>query len=137
MNDCIFCKIARNEIPCVKVYENEKILAFLDINPANLGHTLVIPKNHSLNINDIKEDELNEIMRVVKKISKALMKINDGVNVLNNNGKAAGQLVEHLHFHVIPRNHNDGYKIGHWEAKKHTEQEMKEIQNKIKTYLKE
>ncbi|MEI6597253.1 MAG: HIT family protein, partial [bacterium] len=105
MENCIFCKIITGEIPSYKVYEDEQILAFLDINPVNHGHTLVVPKKHFVNIEETDEQVLYLIIKIVKKIGASLKK-NLGVagyNVLENNDPVAGQIVPHLHFHIIPR----------------------------------
>ncbi len=109
--DCLFCKFAKHEIPCEIVYENEKVMAFLDINPAGelVGHTLVIPKKHFTELEDINEEYLTEIIKVIKKLSKAIKKASgaEGLNLIQNNGKAAGQYIMHAHFHLIPRKHAD------------------------------
>ena len=107
--NCIFCKIVNKEIPSKIVFENEKIIAFLDIFPILEGHTIVIPKNHSITIEDIPEKELFELFKVVKKISTHIhekLKI-QGYNILQNNFKAAGQEIDHIHVHIIPRIEND------------------------------
>jgi histidine triad (HIT) family protein len=108
--DCIFCKIARGEIPSYKVYEDEENLAFLDASPEMEGHTLVIPKKHIENVFDIDKETLEKIIEVSRKVA-VLMKENfkvDGVNLANNSGKDAGQVVQHIHFHILPRFENDG-----------------------------
>lgn len=111
-NECLFCKFVNKIIKTKIIYENEHALAFLDINPAGeqSGHTLVISKKHYENIYDIPEKELEELIKVVKKISIAVKKISeaDGVNIIQNNEKAAGQAIQHIHFHIIPRKNNDG-----------------------------
>lgn len=103
--DCIFCKIVRDEIPAKKIYEDSGVIAFLDINPANPGHCLVVPKKHSETIFDTDEDVLKKTIVITKKLASEIRdKLNaDGVNILLNNGRHAGQLVSHLHFHIIPR----------------------------------
>ena len=104
-NDCIFCAIAAGEIPCFKVYEDELVLAYLDINPFSKGHTLVIPKRHSAGLLDTDDQTLADVIARVKKVAaqvKAKLGC-DGFNVVQNNGEAAGQTVRHLHFHVVPR----------------------------------
>ncbi|MFX0188066.1 MAG: HIT family protein [Candidatus Hodarchaeota archaeon] len=109
LEDCIFCKIVKKEIPSKIVFENEKNLAFLDIFPINKGHTVVIPKNHYKNIEDIPEDELTELFKVIKNIAILIhkqLKI-DGYNILQNNFEAAGQIIMHFHVHIIPRNKTD------------------------------
>ena len=104
-NDCIFCAIAEGEIPSFKVYEDEVVLAYLDINPVAKGHTLVIPKEHSKGLLDTDEKLLGDIIARVKKVAAHIaFKLGcDGFNVMQNNGEAAGQTVHHLHFHIIPR----------------------------------
>ena len=135
MNDCIFCKIVKVEIPSNKVYEDEKVLAFLDIGPVNKGHTLVIPKKHTTNIFDIEQDDLDAVSKAVRKISPAIKKaVNaDGLNIMSSNGKAAGQLVLHSHIHIIPRFKDDGLK--HWPQSKYKEGEAEEVKKKIKENL--
>lgn len=104
MNNCIFCKIVRGDIPCFKIYEDEKAFAFLDISPLSKGHTLVIPKNHSENILDITEEDVCHLMKVIKKISSNIMNTYspEGIVIRQNNGEKAGQSVFHTHFHIKP-----------------------------------
>ena len=105
---CVFCKIVSGDIPCSKVYEDDSVLCFLDINPVEKGHTLVVPKRHSATLMDAPPDDLPKVILAVQKIANALMACGaDGVNVCQNNNTAAGQLVPHLHFHVIPRKTQD------------------------------
>jgi len=129
---CIFCKIIAGEIPSYKVYEDEFTLAFLDINPVNPGHTLVIPKKHFANIDEADEETLSLVIKTVKKVGESLKKnlAAPGYNVQENNDPAAGQIVPHLHFHVVPRTLDDG--LGLWPQKKYKENEAEEILNKIK-----
>lgn len=104
-NDCVFCAIAAGEIPSFKVYEDDLVLAYLDINPFAKGHTLVIPKAHSTGLLDTDEETLAAVIARVKKVAahlKAALPC-DGFNILQNNGEAAGQTVMHLHFHIVPR----------------------------------
>jgi len=110
MDDCIFCKIARGEIPCYKIYENDKVIAFLDTSPFAKGHTLVVPKNHSQDIHDIPEEDLKEVILAVKIVAKILKEKLGcaGMHLWLRNGKAAGQEVMHLHFHLVPRFEGDG-----------------------------
>lgn len=102
MKDCIFCKIINNEIPSMKIYEDDIILAFLDVNPDSDGHTLIIPKTHYKDINDIPDDVLLHIYKTSKKIMKLLQnKLNcDGFSLLQNNGDV--QEVKHYHLHIKP-----------------------------------
>ena len=104
-NDCVFCAIAAGEIPSFKVYEDEFVLAYLDINPFTKGHTLVIPKEHSCGILDASDETLATLVSHVKKVAGHLKNALpcDGFNILQNNGEAAGQTVMHIHFHIVPR----------------------------------
>ena len=108
--DCIFCKIAKGEVPSKKVYEDTNTLAFRDISPRNPGHTLVIPKKHYGSILDIPENELASVMSTVKKVTMATKNAtnSDGTSIMQSNGRAAGQIVAHMHFHVIPRFMSEG-----------------------------
>ena len=109
-NDCIFCAIAAGEIPSFKIYEDETVLAYLDINPFSTGHTLVIPKVHTECLLDTPDETLAAIMSRVKKIAAHIKTALpcDGFNILQNNGEAAGQTVKHVHFHFVPRNGSGG-----------------------------
>lgn len=110
MNDCIFCKIAAGEIPSATVYEDEDFRAILDIAPAHKGHTIILPKAHAANLLELDEGTAAKLLPVAKRIAKALKEELgcDGINLLQNNGAAAGQSVFHLHVHVIPRYEGDG-----------------------------
>ena len=131
-SECLFCKIIKGEIPARKVYEDASTIAFLDINPANPGHTLVVPKKHSEDITKADSHDLAKAMEVVKSITQKLKeKMNAiGVNVLQNNGHAAGQIVAHIHFHVIPRYPNDVVVISYQRAHL-SDMEMEEIRKKL------
>ena len=104
-NDCVFCAIAAGEIPSFKIYEDDAVLAFLDINPFSLGHTLVIPKEHYPCLTEAPDEVLSLILSRVKKVASHIEKTLpcDGFNILQNNGAAAGQTVGHIHFHIVPR----------------------------------
>ena len=107
MSDCIFCKIANGEIPAASVYEDEDFNVILDMGPARRGHALILPKNHYADLFDLPDDTAAKALRVAKKVGGALIKAlqADGVQVIQNNGEAAGQTVFHYHMHLIP-----GYK---------------------------
>jgi histidine triad (HIT) family protein len=107
---CVFCKIVDKSIPSKVLFENDKNLAFLDIFPISKGHTIVIPKNHYKNLEDIPDNELSELFEIVKKVSILIRKKLqvDGYNILQNNFRAAGQVVNHFHVHIIPRSNEDG-----------------------------
>ena len=111
MGDCIFCKIIEGKISSKKVYEDENVLAFLDVSPVNIGHMLVIPKKHFETIDLMDDKSLCEINKVILRLSKGILKIYEGMNVMQNNGSVAGQEVPHVHFHLIPRHSGDGYKL--------------------------
>ena len=104
MDDCIFCKIVKGEIPSEKVYEDEKVLAFKNINPVTPIHVLVIPKNHFKDVLDVKEEDkeiIADLFQSINKIAKILGIEENGFRVINNCGKDAGQEVMHLHFHLL------------------------------------
>ena len=111
-NDCIFCKIIKGKIPSNKVYEDEFTYAFLDLTNDGLGHVLVIPKKHCVNVLDCDSQTLSRVMETVKLISNHLVDNCgfDGVNILNASGAGAEQSVFHLHFHILPRKKDDGFK---------------------------
>lgn len=131
MKDCLFCKIVKGEVSCSKVYEDENVLAFMDLYPINKGHVLVIPKKHTENIFDIEEKELDKVMRVVRKLSSAVKKsVNaGGISICQSNGKDAEQEIMHIHFHIIPRFGEDH--LASWGHKKYKKEEMEEYKSKI------
>ncbi len=137
MDNCIFCKIVKKEIPADIVFENDSVLAFLDICPVSRGHTLIVSKKHFENFAGTDDSVVSEIAVKARKIAPKIAKaVNaDGFNLSTNNGFAAGQAVMHTHFHIIPRFNNDGLK--HWPHKDLSKEEMKEIKNKIVSFLKE
>jgi histidine triad (HIT) family protein len=113
MSDCLFCKIVLKEIPAHIVYEDEQVLGFLDIRPVHAGHVLVIPRLHSADLSEMPADDLGPSLEACQKIGNALLKLGaDGFNVITNAKMAAGQIVHHTHFHVIPRYKADG--LHHW-----------------------
>jgi histidine triad (HIT) family protein len=107
--DCIFCDIINRKGEAEILFENDKVMAFLDIRPVNYGHTLVIPKKHFSNFTELTPDILSELGSVTQMMSGAIQKAlkSDGFNVIINNGAAAGQTVYHFHFHIIPRFNSD------------------------------
>ena len=108
-NNCIFCAIGAGEIPSYKIYEDELVLAYLDINPFCEGHTLVIPKAHTEGLLDTDDATLGAIVSRVRKVAAHIKEAMpcDGFNILQNNGEAAGQTVKHVHFHIVPRRNGD------------------------------
>ena len=135
-DDCIFCKMVAGQIPVTKIYEDEVVLAFLDIGPVSDGHTLVIPTRHVEKLHDCPPELLGQVGSRLGKIAKAVAAgmNSDGYNILCNNGRAAGQLVEHLHFHIIPRNTGDGL-FNRWPAYKYKEGRIEEIAADIRGNL--
>jgi len=103
--DCIFCKIVSNQAPSSVVYEDHEVLAFMDIRPVNVGHTLIIPKQHFVDVFDVPDELLGKIYTSTKRIAKAVKKVveADGISIVQQNGSAAGQDIFHFHVHVIPR----------------------------------
>ena len=105
MDNCIFCKIINGEIPSFTVYEDNDFKAILDLSPATKGHTLVIPKEHSITLLDLSDEKSEKLISVTKKIVSALKSVLgfSNYNLIQNNGRVAGQTVEHFHLHIIPR----------------------------------
>ena len=103
-NNCIFCKIVQKKAPASIVYEDKQTMAFMSIQPITLGHTLVIPKNHYENIYEICEEEIGYLYKIVKKITHSIKESfgTDGVRIIQNNGSIAGQVIFHMHVHIIP-----------------------------------
>jgi histidine triad (HIT) family protein len=108
-NECIFCKIANGKLPCEKIWEDENFIAFLDKNPVGIGHTLLIPKKHFRTFLDVDENFSKKYIFALQNVGKILMKKynSDGFNIVLNNGKNAGQVVNHVHFHLLPRREGD------------------------------
>ncbi len=134
--NCLFCKIAKGEIPAQKVYENEDVMAFLDINPVNAGHTLVIPKTHFEHMLETPKDVFLKTMEAVHFLSPIIKEATnaDGINIGINTLPAAGQEVFHLHVHIMPRFEGDGHK--HWSGTPYkTEEEMKTVADRIRKRL--
>lgn len=111
MEDCIFCKILNKGINCHKVYENDFVLAFLDVLPMSPGHTIIVPKEHIADVESTSEEQLAEMTRAFKMIGKAMMKglEVEGYSVFLDNKSAANQHVPHVHFHIVPRKEGDGF----------------------------
>jgi histidine triad (HIT) family protein len=135
--DCIFCKIINNEIPSIKVYEDDRVFAFLDINPLNAGHLLVIPKAHAETIHEISEADFVAVAAATHKLAAAVKKaLNpDGINLMQLNGKAANQVVPHLHVHIVPRWSEDGLTICKWELNAGDMERIKAVGEEIQKAL--
>ena len=131
MDNCIFCKIIKGEIPSYKIYEDDKVYAFLDIACDAVGHTLVIPKKHCTNVLDCDKSYLDAVIQAVQKISNHYVNNCgfDGVNVLNASGAAAEQSVFHLHFHIVPRKNGDGLHM--WPLTDKQELDLQAIATKL------
>jgi len=136
MDGCVFCKMVEGQIPVTKVYEDEAVFAFLDIGPIRDGHTLVIPKQHCSLAHECQPEVLADVGMRLGKIAAAIMTAvdADGYNLLSNNGAAAGQVVDHLHFHIIPRKAGDGV-FTQWPAYKYEKGRMEEIAARIRRHL--
>ena len=136
MEDCIFCKIVGGKIPAAKVYEDSRVMSFLDIMPANKGHCLVVPKKHSQTLAEMSDEDLVATVKAAKKVASALSLSfgNGSFNMVMNNGKEAGQLVNHAHIHLIPRFQKDRLRIK-WSHLKYEGDEIKEYAEKIKKFI--
>ena len=138
MSDCIFCKIAKGEIPAAVLYEDEDFRVILDLGPASRGHALILPKQHYASLFEMPEDLLGKTICLAKKVGMAMKRALhcDGLNVVQNNGTAAGQTVFHFHMHLIPRYEEDGVGIG-WKPGTLEEEEKEEICSLISQALQE
>ncbi len=136
MDGCVFCKMVAGEIPVTKIYEDEVVLAFLDIGPISDGHTLVIPKTHSPQVHACDPEVLSAVAARLGRIAGAVVAAMgvEGYNVLVNNGSAAGQVVDHLHFHIIPRKMGDRVLSG-WPSYKYKTGQIEEIAGRIRANL--
>lgn len=137
MTDCIFCKIVKGEITSAKLYEDEQSLAILDINPLTPGHTLLMTKGHYPTLLDAPAETTAHLIKTSYQIVKAVvqgMKA-DGYNLLLNNGRCAGQLIPHLHFHIIPRRTDDGVYF-HWSPRNYAKGEIEKVAQEIRDHLK-
>ena len=129
---CIFCMIANHEINSSIIYEDEQVVAFLDLSQVTKGHTLVVPKKHYENVLECDPETLGHVIKVTQMLSKRIMERMNakGVNILNNCNEVAGQTVMHMHFHIIPRySENDAIEIKFNESEK---QNLEEIANLLK-----
>lgn len=139
MSDCLFCKIVEGSIPSTKVYEDEHVLAFMDIMPLTKGHTLLIPKKHHENVYEMSSEEAGQLFSVAPKIAASLKASFQpaGLNLMNNNGAPAGQSVFHFHLHFIPRyDQTDGFKaIWQTKEKQYTSEMFAQYAEKIRLNL--
>ncbi len=132
MSDCIFCHIVARKIPSQPVYEDEYVYAFLDIHPINPGHVLVVPKQHSVGLHDADEAVLQQLILATQKIARAVVTAlnTTGFNLVENNGVIAGQVIPHVHFHIIPRRPEDGLKP--WPGTSYAEGEATRVAESIR-----
>ncbi|TSA54402.1 MAG: HIT family protein [Planctomycetaceae bacterium] len=135
-DDCLFCKMVAGKIPVTKIYEDEVVLSFLDIGPISNGHTLVIPKRHFEKLHECPAELLGKVFTRIGKIAGAVAAAmdSDGYNLLCNNGRAAGQLIEHLHFHIVPRNTGDRL-FSRWPSFEYKDGKIEEIAGAIRKNL--
>lgn len=136
MESCLFCKIITGEVPSAKIYEDTSVVSFLDINPVNIGHTLVVPKKHFATLHDIPDETLTPLMQTVRRLADAIKAaVNaDGINIEMNNGEAAGQIIHHAHIHIVPRYKGDGFT--HWKgARGYADGEIQKVLGKIKSEI--
>lgn len=127
-DNCIFCKIANGEIPSATVYEDETFRAILDLSPAAKGHTLILPKAHAANLFELPDETAAKALMLAKKLGAVLKEglHADGLNVVQNNGEAAGQTVLHFHMHLIPRYSGDSVNVG-WKPGHLTDEDRDEV----------
>lgn len=136
MDGCIFCKIASGEIESAKIYEDEHVIAFLDIVPCNPGHVLVVPKQHHESFSEMNEEEASALGKAALKVAKAIIKATgfEDFNLLMNNGIEAGQEVMHAHLHIMPRTADDEFEFK-WQHTEYATGEKEKLAEKIKQYL--
>lgn len=137
-NSCVFCKIASWETPSQRVYEDDEFIAFLDINPVNFGHILLIPRAHYVTLHETPDEVLSAMIKLAKKLVLAIVEAMQaqGYNIGVNTGIAAGQAIWHVHFHLIPRFEGDGLKT--WAGReRYDEGEMGKTAKKIKEAIKQ
>ncbi len=131
-DNCIFCKIANGDIPSKVLYEDDEFKVILDLGPATKGHALILPKNHYANLYELPDESASKAMILAKKMTIHMTdRLRcDGFNLVQNNGKAAGQTVFHFHLHLIPRYKDDGQTLG-WKPLEPTQEELEEIKKII------
>ncbi|MEW5725586.1 MAG: HIT family protein [Thermodesulfobacteriota bacterium] len=126
MSDCLFCRIVSGQIPSTKVYEDDRFLGFMDINPVTRGHCLLIPKDHHENLFALPEDLLREYIGTARRLAGVLVKGLEakGLNLIQSNGRAANQIIDHCHLHLIPRYAADEIPLAAWEMRPGDPQEI-------------
>jgi len=135
-HSCLFCRIVQGEIPCAKIYEDQTVLAFLDISPVSDGHFLLIPRQHYSRLDDCPGTVLSVLTCRIAPLAQVVLSVvgAEGYNVLLNNGRVAGQLIEHVHFHIIPRRPADGI-FGRWPAGAYPPGRIDELARRIRDHL--
>lgn len=130
--DCIFCKIANGEIPSKTLYEDGDFRVILDLGPATKGHALILPKEHAADLFELSEETASKVLVVARRVAARMAeKLHcDGMNLVQNNGKAAGQTVPHFHLHMIPRYQDDGQQIN-WVPGECTQEELEAVRREI------
>jgi histidine triad (HIT) family protein len=130
--NCIFCKIVAGQIPSAKVLETDSAVAFLDINPVAPGHVLLVPKEHSANLVDTSPAVLSTVVADLPRLARAVLAATGAtaLNVVQNNGREAGQVVNHIHFHLIPRKPSDAFRV-HWPQGKYEGNALEEMRSRI------
>ena len=133
---CIFCKIVAGQVPCFKLHEDDKTIAFMDINPVNPGHALAVAKGHYPTVDVIPADVLAAVAGTAQRVAKAVLRElkPDGVNLLQANGEGAGQSVPHLHIHIMPRRPNDGL-ILNWSPRAGDMKEIEAVWQRLKAAM--
>jgi len=129
--DCLFCKIINKELPAKIIYEDEKYLAFLDINPITIGHVLLIPKKHVNNFTSLSKEEAVDLAGMVHELAPKIVEIlgADAYNLGINNGAAAGQIIDHVHWHIIPRYIDDS--LVHWSCNDQAKEQLDDVFSKL------
>lgn len=137
MPDCIFCKIISKDFSSHTIYEDEKTICIMDIQPLTRGHLLVMPKAHACQLADMEDEHIEALMRTVKKMARVIIDVMkpDGYNVFQNNGRAAGQVVDHVHFHIVPRISGDGV-LNPKHKPRADEDELKAVAEQLRARLK-
>lgn len=137
MENCIFCKIIAGDIPSSVIYEDEDFKVIMDISPASKGHAIILPKKHFANLFELDDYVAKKMLIVTRKVAIAMKEELgcDGINLLQNNGEAAGQTVFHIHFHLIPRYKDDKVRLT-WESGKYEDGEALELAKKIASRIK-
>jgi len=136
MEDCVFCKIIAGEIPAAKIIETDKVVSFLDISPVNPGHALVVPRRHAASLLDLQQDELHVMIFVARRVAAAVTVAtgSPAFNIIQNDGEPAGQVIPHVHLHVVPRKPDDGMHFG-WRQLSYGEGELEALQKAIQARL--